>query len=105
MVERRRRANLRSNSIPEAGRFEITRPEPEEIGLENVLEELADMLKTSNDKHMLSIKAPMTFLPQFQLLMEFARFRKRTADIGSLSCNERETSESIGQEEEYVKQV
>lgn len=70
IVGRRQNGSWDGNVIPKAEQVETVRAEPED-GLGSVLEELANMSKTSNSKDMLSVKISTKLLPQFQLLVEW----------------------------------
>lgn len=49
---------------------------PQEKAIESILDEMADMMKTSKGGRKLSVSEPEAVIPQFQLPMKLAQFRK-----------------------------
>lgn len=61
----------------------------EEKTSDRLIDEMHRMLSSGNGKGMSSIEVPEALLPQFQLLMDLARLRKRGVPVGSLSRGNR----------------
>ena len=57
-----------------------------ERGIASILQEMAELMKTSNGQGMLEVSVPKALMPKFLLLMRLADLRKQGVDVTDLAA-------------------